>query len=228
MDRTTPSPKRSTSRRVGKALRDDQVDAACRQPARLGHRRRARQDQRPPRAQPREQGLVGQAEVETQDRRAEFQKDVDGGIVDRSSSLHGSGLLRVESEFAVIRRQGCAPRPFTFRIRHWHPMTEEVEVDRARRRCGQAHELGKQRVLTEHRAGQGAETAGVGDRDRQGGVLHTGHRRLEDRQLDAQALGQRIHDGRAASGSESSIASSPSSSRDAASTADNASRTTGA
>ena len=71
-------------------------------------------------------------------------------------------------------------------------VAEEVDVERPPGLRSNRRQLPAHGIRVQHRARQRAEAAGVGDRDRQRAALHAGHRRLDDRRLDAQERLQRI------------------------------------
>jgi hypothetical protein len=134
------------------ALRDDRVDAARLEPARLVHRRRRGDDLRAPAAHVREQLGRGQAEVKAHDRWPEFRDELRRLDVERCASRSCGNLRGVEPELAVIRRQRGAPRALARRIRRRLCVAEEVHVVRLRRVRGDSGDLVAQAVGRQHRA----------------------------------------------------------------------------
>ena len=69
-------------------------------------------------------------------------------------------------------------------------MAEEVDVERRLRRVAELVDLSGELLARQHRRRQRTEAAGSRDGDGQGDAAGAGHRRLHDRQLDAEAIGE--------------------------------------
>ena len=89
---------------------------------------------------------------------------------------------------ARVGGQRRVPPAFVVRVRFGLRMAEEVDVVRPRRRGAEGSQLVADAVDVQHGAGQRSQAAGVRHGDGERAALHTRHRRLNDRQLDAEHL----------------------------------------
>ena len=158
------------------------------EPDRLVDGGRRGDDLRPGGAHPVEEWRVGQAEVEADDLRAQLLDERAEGGVERRAVAGRGRRRRVEPELAVVGREPGLPRRLAPGVGRGRAVAEEVDVDRPVGPLADDAELGAEALGVEQRAGQRAEAAGLGDRDRHVGEHRAGHRRLDDRQLDAEEV----------------------------------------
>ena len=92
---------------------------------------------------------------------------------------------QVEPELSIVRRQQGSPTGFAFGARRRRCVAEKVDVVRLCRVRRDVRQLCAHGVWIEHRAGKRAEAARVRHGNGHAAVLDTGHRRLNDRELDA-------------------------------------------
>ena len=175
------------------ALRDDRVDAARLQPQRLIHRGGGGEDLRAPRAHVRQQLVGRQAEMKAHHRRLEFAQQFGRLAAEGHACCTGGQVARIEAELAIVRRQCVTPGRVACGVRQRVRVAEEVDVVRPAGPRPQRDQLVAQGLETQHRAGQRAEPAGVGDGDGQRAALHAGHRGLDQGQLGAEQRLQRDH-----------------------------------
>ncbi len=167
---------------------DHGVDAALLEPHRLGHGGGAGDDLGPGRLDPLQQCSARQAEVEADhlgpdllDHRAE-------GLVERRPSAGGRRRAGIDAFLHVIGRERRPPAHHPRRVGGRRDMAEEVEVDRPlAARPHQGHGVPRL-VGRDGGAGDRAQAARLADRQghlRRRGI---GHRRLDDREVDAEQV----------------------------------------
>ena len=169
----------------------DRVDAARFEPARLVDGGGRREDLRAPAAHAREQfgrtaDRSGSSRPRARTRRA----------ASAASALNGSRPGPAGSRpdrCRTPRSTARAPRAIAARAPGLGAaaVAEEVHVERPCVCARIAVSSPRMRVDREHRARQRAQAARVAHRDRQRAALHAGHRRLDDRELDAEQLAER-------------------------------------
>jgi hypothetical protein len=171
------------------ALRDDRVDAARGQPARLVDGGGTAEHLGAAGAHALEQLGRRQAEMKAHHGGPELGQQRRRLGAERRAAGAGRHVADVEAELAVVGRERGAPCRLARGIGHGRRVAEEVDVEGPRGLRPDRRQLVAQRGLGEQRAGQRAEPAGVADGDRQRAALHAGHWRLDDWQLDSKQLG---------------------------------------
>ena len=169
-------------------LSDHRIGARGLQVERLGHRRGTREDGHAGVAAGGERPGLGQAEVEADHRRGQFEQRLESSLVE--ADLRRGGLGRLAQSELVVERCDLGPgRAGGIRIHGGRLMTEEVELEGPVGGRAHGRRLAAELVDREHRRAEPSESAG---RTHSGGELgrgHAGHGRLEDRMLDAEQLG---------------------------------------
>ncbi len=100
----------------------------------------------------------------------------------------GNRGVLVETELDVVARELLSPGRLARGVRLGWAMAEEVDVEGPAGARADGAELRPELVRRQQRAGQRAEAAGFCHRYRQLGALGSGHRRLDDRQLDPEEV----------------------------------------
>ncbi|MNN76213.1 hypothetical protein D3C81_1925710 [compost metagenome] len=93
--------------------------------------------------------------------------------------------IEVRAEFLVVGLQPRAPARLALGIGLRRLVAEEVHVQRLAAGRAEGRHLDADLLDVEQRARLGAQSAGLGHRDGQRRAIGPGHRRLDDRQLDA-------------------------------------------
>ena len=139
-------------------------------------------------ADPGEEPGLGKPEVEADHLGAELLDQGAEGVVEGGALAGRRRHLRVEAELAVVGREPLLPGRRARGVGRGRTVAEEVDVDRLRRALADDAELAAEALGVEERRGQRTEAAGLGDGDRHVGEDRPGHRRLQDRQLDAEEI----------------------------------------
>src|SRR6185503_12275763 len=125
--------------------------------------------------------------------RLELRERVGEVRAERRATHRRSRAVERDPELGKIRGQYRPPPLLALRIELGLSMAKEVDVEWFGRVCLDSRELSTHLVDADHRAGQGSESTGIGNRDRQRASLHASHRRLNDRDVDAENLAQVHH-----------------------------------
>ena len=169
-------------------LRDDSVDAARLEPARLCDRRRGGIDLRARSLHPLGESRLRQAEMEAHDRRLRRLDDLRHRGVERRASRAASRSRLIEARLGVGAREAVQPSRLPIRIGRGRSVTEEVDVERRARPGADFRDLVAQGRRRQHRARDRSEAARFADGDAKLDPLQPGHRRLNDRQARGKPL----------------------------------------
>ena len=95
---------------------------------------------------------------------------------------------RGRAVFGEARCQRLQPRRFARRVGHWIGMDEQVDVERPVGRGADLRDVARGGLRCQRADGDGAQRPGIADRGAEGGCRGSRHRRLDQRQRQAEAF----------------------------------------
>src|SRR6185503_15362620 len=167
------------------ALGDDCVDAALGEPQPLAEARRAAQDLAARRLDAREQRLRRQTEMEANDLGAQRLYRSAVSLAEWRVTCRKRKRRRLNAKLGEVGRDALEPCPILCEIRRRYSVAEEIEVERLVAARPELSPAGANLIRAKRGARQRPEPASLGNGDGE-----IGHRRRDDRQLDAEQIEQ--------------------------------------